>query len=63
LRDESSLAGFKAFLEERDERVDILSLMDERGLQDLVEVQGDTVRMIEPPENLRVVADAGRRTR
>lgn len=63
LRKESSLVGFKAFLEERDERVDILSLMDERGLQDLVEVQGDTVRMIEPPENLRVVADAGRRTR
>ncbi|HEX2180868.1 MAG TPA: hypothetical protein VHH10_01185 [Rubrobacteraceae bacterium] len=63
LRDESSLAGFKAFLEERDERVDILSLMDERGLQDLVEVQGDTVRMIEPPENLRVVGEAGRRNR
>jgi endonuclease YncB( thermonuclease family) len=63
LRSQTSLAGFIGFLEERDERVDILSVMDERGLQDLVEVQGDTVRMIEPPENLRVVAEAGRRTR
>jgi endonuclease YncB( thermonuclease family) len=63
LRDADSLAGFIDFLELRDERVDILSIMEERGLQDLVEVEGDSVRMTEPPENLRVVGEAGRRHR
>jgi len=58
-----SLADFVDFLEEEDERVDILSIMEERGLQDLVEVQGDNVRLVEPPENLRIVARAGRRRR
>jgi endonuclease YncB( thermonuclease family) len=63
LRDEDSLAGFIEFLELRDERIDILSIMEERGLQDVVEVQGDEVRMTESPENLRVVGEAGRRHR
>jgi hypothetical protein len=62
-RNANSLAGFIDFLEQRNERIDILSIMEERGLQDLVEVRGDTVRMTEPPENLRVVGEAGRRTR
>lgn len=62
-RDNDSLAGFADFLEQRNERIDILSLMDERGLQDVVEVQGDRIRMTEPPENLRVVGDAGQRNR
>ena len=62
-RNANSLAGFIDFLEQRNERIDILSIMEERGLQDLVEVRGDTVRMTEPPENLRVVGKAGRRTR
>lgn len=39
----------------------MLSKMNEVGLQDLVKVDGDTVRLLEPPENLRVVAKAGRR--
>lgn len=62
-RNANSLAGFTNFLEQRNERIDIISIMEERGLQDLVEVRGDTVRMTEPPENLRVVGEAGRRTR
>jgi hypothetical protein len=61
LRKHDSLEGFKEFLEVRDERIDILSLMEERGLQDVVKVTGNKVRMTEPPENLRVRAKAGRR--
>jgi len=38
--------------------------MEERGLQDLVEVRaGNKVRLVEPPENLRVVGKAGVRRR
>lgn len=59
----NSLAGFKDFLEQKNERLDILSLMEERGFQDVVEVQGNQVRLLEPPENLRIVGKAGRRTR
>jgi hypothetical protein len=63
LRNANSLAGFKKFLGKKNERIDVLSEMEERGLQDLVEVQGNTVRLLEPPENLRVVGTAGRRRR
>lgn len=63
LRNADSLAGFSNFLEQRNERLDILSIMEERGLQDVVDVQGDEVKMTEPPENLRVVGEAGRRNR
>lgn len=63
LRNADSLAGFSDFLEQRNERLDILSIMEERGLQDVVEVQDDEVKMTEPPENLRVVGEAGRRNR
>src|SRR5262245_882992 len=35
--------------------------MEERGLQDLVGVSGNRVRMLEPPENLRVRGKVGRR--
>ena len=63
LKEHNSLTGFIDFLEESNERVDILSIMEERGLQDLVEVQSHLVRLTEPPENLRVVAQAGRRQR
>jgi retron-type reverse transcriptase len=63
LKNHDSLAGFIDFLEELDERVDILSIMEERGLQDIVAVQGNVVRLTEPPENIRVVAKAGRRNR
>jgi hypothetical protein len=63
LRNSNSLAGFLDFLEQKNERLDILPLMEERGLQDAVEVQGNKVKMTEPPENLRVVGRAGRRNR
>jgi hypothetical protein len=33
--------------------------MEERGVQDLVEVRGTRVRLTEIPENLRVVGRAG----
>jgi endonuclease YncB( thermonuclease family) len=63
LRKNKSLSGFVQFLEKSNERVDVLNVMEERGFQDLVEVRNSTVRMIEPPENLRFVAQAGRRSR
>jgi endonuclease YncB( thermonuclease family) len=63
LRKNKSLAGFVQFLENSNERVDVLNVMEERGFQDLVEVRNSTVRMIEPPENLRFIAKAGRRSR
>lgn len=61
MRHETFLRGFKAFPEDKNERVDILSLMEERGLQDIVEVRGNKVQMTVQPENVRVVAKAGRR--
>jgi endonuclease YncB( thermonuclease family) len=57
----ASLSGFKAFLEAKNERLDVLSEMEERGLQDVVEVKAGKVRLTEPPENLRVRGKAGRR--
>jgi endonuclease YncB( thermonuclease family) len=63
LRDHPSLAGFVDFLEEKDERVDLLTIMEERGLQDFIEVNGNTVRLKGMPENLRVIAKAGGRCR
>lgn len=63
LRGNTGLAGFKAFLAAENERVDVLDIMEERGLQDLVEVNGDKVRLLEPPENLRVVGAAAQRGR
>jgi hypothetical protein len=63
LRNADSLDGFIDFLEQRNERIDILSIMEERGLQDVVKVQGNRVWMTEPPENLRVVGRVGRRNR
>lgn len=62
-REDASLDGFIAFLEARNERVDVLPSMEERGVQDVVEVSGSVVRLTVPPENLRVVARAGRRSR
>lgn len=63
LRSHTGLAGFVAFLEAENERIDVLDEMEERGLQDLVVVTGDRVRMVEPPQNLRVVGKAGQRAR
>lgn len=58
-----NLGRFVAFLAAKNERVDILSLMEERGLQDLVQVNGNRVKLLFDPENLRVVGKAGQRTR
>lgn len=63
LRGRDRLDGFIDFLEARNERVDILSIMEERGLQDIVKVDGNRVRLTEPPENLRIVGQSGRRKR
>lgn len=63
LRRNPDLSGFKDWLEEKNERVDIMSRMAEQGLQDVVEVEGDTVRMLVEPEDIRVVASAGFRQR
>jgi endonuclease YncB( thermonuclease family) len=62
-RSADSLAGFIDFLEVKNERIDILSEMEERGLQDIVAVQGNLVKLTESPENIRVVGKAGRRGR
>lgn len=61
LRTNNSLDGFIEWLEDRNERIDILSIMEERGLQDLVEVTNNTVKLKDDPENLRVVGEAGLR--
>jgi endonuclease YncB( thermonuclease family) len=61
LRKNNSVAGFWSFLDAKNERVDVLDVMEERGLQDLVEVKGNKVRLVEPPENLRVRGKAGKR--
>jgi hypothetical protein len=37
--------------------------MEERGLQNIVAVQGNLVKLTESPENIRVVGKAGRRGR
>jgi endonuclease YncB( thermonuclease family) len=63
LRNNTSLEGFIAALEKKNERLDILSLMEERGLQDIVQVRGSTVRLLFAPEDIRVVGQAGLRAR
>jgi len=63
LKKHNSLAGFIDFLEARNERIDILPIMEERGLQDIVKVQGNKVWLTERPENIRVVGKAGQRAR
>jgi hypothetical protein len=47
-----SVAGFKEFLEARDEEIIVISTVHPTHLDTVVEVEGDTVRMTEPPENL-----------
>jgi endonuclease YncB( thermonuclease family) len=47
-----SVAGFEEFLEARDEEVIVISTVHSTHLDTVVEVEGNTVRMTEPPENL-----------
>lgn len=63
LRNHDSLTGFIDFLEEKNERIDILPIMEERGLQDIVKVKNKKVSLTELPENIRVVGKAGQRKR
>jgi hypothetical protein len=53
-----NLDDFIIWLEATGERVDILSTMEQKGLEDIVNVQGDRVNLNEKPENLRVVSIA-----
>jgi len=62
LRKNDDLGGFIVFLTAKNERIDVLDVMEERGLQDLVRVRGNRVSLIEDPANLRVVGVAGRRS-
>jgi hypothetical protein len=59
LRRGAPLSGFKAWLAQRNERIDVLPAMEQRGMDALVDVTGNTVRLLENPENLRVVSKAG----
>ena len=63
LRKNPSLNGFIDFLAKENERLDILTFMEERGLQDIVKVTGNKVRLTVSPENIRVVGQAGKRPR
>jgi hypothetical protein len=45
-------------LDAKGERVDILPAMERKGLEDVVNVQGNSVSLTESPENLRVVSIA-----
>jgi endonuclease YncB( thermonuclease family) len=63
LRKNNGLSGFVAFLAQKNERMDVLDVMEERGFQDLVKVRGNKVSLTQDPANLRVVAAAGRRTK
>jgi hypothetical protein len=47
-----SVAGFEEFLEAREEEIIVISTLYPTHFDTVVEVQGDTVRMTEPPENL-----------
>ena len=61
LRKNSNLSKFVVFLEQKNERIDLLDVMEERGLQDLVEVKNNKVSLTQDPANLRVVSAAGGR--
>lgn len=63
LRQNDSLEGFLGFLKGRNERVNLLPSLVECGLQDLVEVRGNRVRLTESPEKIQVVGKAGLRVR
>lgn len=54
LRDNATLEGFIPFLEAKNERIVVMPIIEERGLQDLVDVTGDIVKLTVKPENLIV---------
>jgi endonuclease YncB( thermonuclease family) len=58
LHNHQNLDDFLAWLDAKGERVDILSTMERKGLEDVFKVQGNSVSLTESPENLRVVSIA-----
>lgn len=63
LKNTEGLDGFVASLKKKNERINILSIMEERGLHTLIKVTGNKVRMTESPENLQVIGRVGKRRR
>ena len=63
LETHAGLDGFHAYLKKSNERLDLLDIVEERGLQDIVEVKGNKVRLLTDPANVRVVGAAGKRKR
>jgi endonuclease YncB( thermonuclease family) len=61
LRKSKPMSQFVAFLEAKNERIDLLDVMEERGLQNVVKVAGKKVSLTEKPENIRVRGKAGQR--
>lgn len=60
-RNGGTLGDFADFLAAKNERIDILSIMEERGLQDVVKVSGGKVSLTVVPEDIRVRGKAGKR--
>jgi hypothetical protein len=58
LRTHHNLDDFITWLEATGERVDILPTMEQKGLEDIIRIQGNLVSLTESPENLRVVTVA-----
>jgi hypothetical protein len=50
--DDPSLAGFKAYLAQRDDRLYVISAAQKTGLDTIVAVDGQTVRLTRRPEDL-----------
>jgi endonuclease YncB( thermonuclease family) len=63
LKDGSQLSDFVDFLAGENERLNIISIAEERGLQDIVEVTGAKVKLTVAPEDIQVIGKAGRRKR
>jgi len=49
-----SVGGFKEFLEAKDEEIIVISTVHPTHFDTVVEVEGNTVRLTEPPENLNI---------
>jgi hypothetical protein len=47
-----SLAGFLAFLATRDDRLFVISQAHATGLDNITQVDGQTVRLLHPPDDL-----------
>lgn len=61
LRSNTSMNGFIQFLADKNERMIVLPLIEERGLQDIVKVAGKKVSLSVKPENLIVITEIVRK--